>query len=350
MREGKVALTVLKRSILKNITPRSPQVLLGADIGNDFSCCAAISHRNDGVFILSSSHACAAPEEWAVTGAFYRCANDLYTAYSIGGVTLLGARLDILLPPETEEAALRQLIRSADNAAEQLGIEIMGGHTTVTSAVQKPVLSAALIASVCRNGAEGAHECRPEDVRLDNKAQPGQDIVITKWIGMEGTAYLAHRYAERLESHYRSEFLDNARDFMHYLTIKGEAAVAGKHGVKAMHNLSEGGVFGGLWELAERSGVGLDADLKKIPIRQETVELCEFCGRNPYQLLSGGALLLAADDGQHLVRELEAAGIPAAVIGMFTEGKDRILRNDEEIRYLDLPQKDDILKENENER
>ena len=84
-----------------------------------------------------------------------------------------------------------------------------------------------------------------------------------------------------------------------------------KSGVRAMHDVTAGGIFGALWELAEASGVGLDITLKKIPIRQETVEICEFFDINPYQLASGGSLLMAAEDGNRLVMDLAKEGIPA---------------------------------------
>ena len=96
---------------------------------------------------------------------------------------------------------------------------------------------------------------------------------------------------------YAQPFLDKAAKYIDYLSIRSEAAVAAKSGVAAMHDLSEGGVFGALWELGQCSGVGLEIDLKKIPIRQETIEICEFFDLNPYKLLSGGSLLLAAADG-----------------------------------------------------
>ena len=111
-----------------------------------------------------------------------------------------------------------------------------------------------------------------------------------------------------------------------------------------MQDLSEGGIFGALWEMADGAGVGLDVTLKKIPIRQETVEICEFFGVNPYQMLSTGALLIAVKDGEGLVQKLGIEGIPAAVIGRTTAGNERILRNGEEVRYLDKPQMDEMYR------
>ncbi len=131
---------------------------------------------------------------------------------------------------------------------------------------------------------------------------------------------------------------------MDYLSIIPEAAVAGRYGATAMHNVSEGGIFGALWEMMDGAGTGMVIDLKSIPIRQETVEICEFFDLNPYQLLSGGALLITADKGQELVKELQKEGIPATIIGKTTAGKDRVIRNEEEERFLDLPKMDEIFK------
>ena len=99
-----------------------------------------------------------------------------------------------------------------------------------------------------------------------------------------------------------------------------------------------------LWEMAAGSKVGLDIDLKKIPIRQETVEVCEALGLNPYILMSSGSMMIAVPDGYGLVRKLNQAGIHAAVVGKATAGNDRILRNGEETRYLDKPQSDELYK------
>ena len=117
-----------------------------------------------------------------------------------------------------------------------------------------------------------------------------------------------------------------------------------KCGVSAMHDITEGGIFGALWELAEGTGCGLDIDLKSIPIRQESVEVCEQFGVNPYLLMSSGSMLIATEDGPKLVRALAAEGIHSAIIGRATDGNDRILRNGDEIRYLDRPQSDELYK------
>ena len=111
-----------------------------------------------------------------------------------------------------------------------------------------------------------------------------------------------------------------------------------------MHDVTEGGIFGALWELAESSGVGLEIDLKRIPVKQETIEVCEYFGINPYELISSGCMLMASPDGNTLLRELDKAGIHASLIGKATEGNDRILLNQEERRFLEPPKTDELYK------
>ena len=128
------------------------------------------------------------------------------------------------------------------------------------------------------------------------------------------------------------------------MSIVPEAAVAITSKVSGMHDVSEGGIFRALWEVAQRAGVGLNVDLKKIPIRQETVEICEFFQLNPYEMLSGGSLIMIAEDGEALVEALAQAQIPATVIGKITEGHDRVVTNEDETRFLDRPRTDEIYK------
>ena len=126
------------------------------------------------------------------------------------------------------------------------------------------------------------------------------------------------------------------------MSVRSEAAVAAKSGVAAMHDISEGGIFGALWELGQCSGVGLEIDLKKIPIRQETIEICEFFDVNPYKLVSGGSMLMAAEDGNALMQAIRREGGKAVVIGKATDGNDRVLINGEERRFLETTQTDEL--------
>lgn len=187
----------------------------------------------------------------------------------------------------------------------------------------------------------------PQSCAISRIAGPDQDIVVSKWIGLEGTARLAKAYYERLRQRFPRRMIDEAAAFDKYLSVMPEAATAMKSGVCGMHAVSRGGIFAGLWEMAQAAGVGLEADLRKIPVRQETIEICEVIGENPYELLSGGCLLMTAKNGNALVSALEREEIPAVIIGHTTTGNDRVLYNKGHKRYLDKPRTERICQEME---
>lgn len=164
-----------------------------------------------------------------------------------------------------------------------------------------------------------------------------QDIVASKWIALEGTARLVRQHRERLQKRLPMRMIDEAAAFDQYLSVASEAATAMKSGVCGIRSLSQSGIFTGLWEMAQEAGVGLEVDLRKIPVRQETIEICEFLEVNPYELASGGCLLMTAESGNALATALLRTGIPATVIGRTTRGKERVVYHQGRKSYLNKP-------------
>lgn len=325
MKIGKVPENVLKRSVFKQIHTKRPEVVLGAGVGED---CAAIKLAPDETLVLSTDPITGTTQDIG-TLAIQITVNDLASA----GAEPVGVLLTVLLPEFVEEPELRQMMAQVETACAKAGVQVMGGHTEVTAVVNQPVIS------VCGVG-------KVKDGKLISTAgaRPGMDILVTKWIGIEGTAILAKEKEEELLTKFSAPFVAKAKALDVYISVQSEAAVAVRSGVSAMHDVTEGGIFGALWEMAEASGVGLEIDMKKIPVRQETVEVCEFFGLNPYQLISSGCMLMAATDGNLLVRELMKAGIPATIIGKATAGNDRVLINEDERRFLEPPKTDELYK------
>ena len=286
MKIGKVPESVLKRSILNQIHTKREEVLIGAGVGED---CAVLTLPEDEVFVVSTDPITGA-EKGAGKLAVQVTVNDLASS----GAEPMAILVSALLPPETEEAALRELMHEMELACNRLQVQIAGGHTEITTAVNRPILTVM-----------GIGKAKKDRVITTKGAKPGQDIVLSKWIGLEGTAILARDKEAELRTRYPSHMIEEAKAFDRWLSIVPEAATAVKSGVSAMHDVTEGGIFGALWELAESSGVGLEIDLKQIPIRQETVEICEFFAVNPYELISSGSLLMVTDDGLELVKRLE---------------------------------------------
>ena len=308
MKIGKVSETVLKRSIFKQIHTKRDEVLLGAGVGED---CAAVKLSPGEIFVISTDPITGTVKDVGML-AIQITANDLASS----GAEPVGVMLTVLLPEEIEEEDIREMMRQVEEACAHFHIQVMGGHTEVTRAVTQPVISVT-----------GVGKVREDRLVSTAGAKPGQDILVTKWIGIEGTSIIAKEKEKELLERFSQAFVDTAKGFDQYLSVLPDSRIAVEHGVSAMHDVTEGGIYGALWEVAEASGIGLEIDLKAIPIRQETIEICEYFELNPYYLISSGCMLMAADQGHDLVRKLEAAGIPAAVIGKATDGKARRIWN-----------------------
>ena len=170
------------------------------------------------------------------------------------------------------------------------------------------------------------------------------DLIVTKWIAMEGAVILERDFGEELRRHFPRAMVDTVRKLRALLGTGVDARTATHFGAADVQPLAEGGIFTALWRLAERAKAGLEVDLRSIPVKQEIIEICEYFDLNPYNMLSGGALLIRASDGLAMVSQLEHQGIPAALIGRTTEGNDRIIRNQDHVRYLDRPQREELYR------
>ncbi len=325
MKIGKVPENILKRSIIKLIKTKREEILVGAGVGED---CAVISLDSDEVFVMSTDPITGTSHDIGALSV-HVTANDIASS----GAEVIGVMLSVLLPEDTEEADLKDMMMQVEDTCAKLHIQTIGGHTEITKAVNQPIITVTGVGKVKRN-----------HIVTTSGVKPGDDIVITKWIGLEGTSIIAKEKEEKLLSKFAPSFINEAQSFEKYMSVVPEAAIAVKSGVDAMHDVTEGGIYGALWEIAEASGVGLEINLKRIPIKQETVEICEFFGLNPYALISSGSMLIAAPNGHDLVRELHKAGIEATVVGKALEGNDRVLLNDGERRFLEPPKSDELYK------
>lgn len=325
MKIGKLPEQVLIRSVLKQIKHRRDEVLIGPGVGLD---CAALELGEGEALVMSTD-----PITGTVKDLGRHCIHITANDLAASGAEPLGVMLTVLLTEETEEAEIKKMMAEAEEACKELNMEILGGHTEITDVVKQPLITVT-----------GVGKIKKERLLNQVQAKPNLDVVITKWIGLEGTSILAKEREEDLLKTFSPAFVNTAKGFDQYLSVVPEGRIASDMGASAMHDITEGGVFGALWELASAGNVGLEIDLKAIPIRQETVEVCEHFDANPYQIMSSGSMMIAIQDGAALVRSLKAEGIEASVVGRTTEGRDKILRNGQEIRYLDRPQPDELYK------
>lgn len=344
---GKLTESIYERSVIKVVKANSienKKFYDGAGLGAD---CAVLSGKKvsdtahkDCEGIMSGQALASGMDVRLAARAYMAATNHVIACCAnSAAVGLFGsyANLTLVVPERLREIKIRSMIEAVSIQAEETGIPIMSCNVQVL-----PVVNEAVATCVVSAGLENKGDSNL--VTMTKRAHIDEDIVMTKWAGLEGTAVIAGGSYSRLCERYPSDIVEEAVDFFRYLSIASEAATAVKSGANYLQVLREGGVFGGLWQLAADNGVGLVVDLKSIPVRQETIEVCEFFDLNPYELLAGGSLLITTANGGELVRALEKSGVQATVIGRTTQGNDRILRHAEESRFLEPARGDEIYK------
>lgn len=325
MNIGKIPESVLKRSVFKQIKIKDSEAIVGPRVGED---AAVIGMGQDEVVILSENPVIGTAQEIGNLGVIL-AVNNLVAQ----GAIPVGIMVDLLLPPSSTESELRKIMKELEEECKIRNMIILGGNTEVTTAVCLPILC---ITGVGRE--------KKENIIRTFGVKPGDDIIVTKYVGLCGTAKIIRKKETELLTRYAKPFLEVAKNVISEISVEKEAKIAKEFGVSAMHDVSKGGIFGAIWEMASASNIGVEISLAKIPIRQHTIEVCEFFDLNPYQLLSNGSLLICTQRGNELVELLEREKIPAAIIGKAVKGNDRVVYYGEEKRFLEPPKGDEIYK------
>ncbi len=175
--------------------------------------------------------------------------------------------------------------------------------------------------------------------------RPDQDLVMAGYMALAGSAVMVRQDRERLLDRLPEELIDQLLAFdRRREECKDilQESIGKEAGASAWFPLGEGGIFNGLWHMADHWGTGFTVQLKDLPVRQETIEVCEIEEKNPYYLYSEGCWLLAADHGDRVCAALRAQGIPAAVIGVLTNKKDKTLCHDSTVSCLNRPRQDEL--------
>lgn len=325
MKQGKVSETILRRSVFKQLHNKNHKVVIGTGIGED---CAVLEWEQDRHCVLATN-----TFTYGVKGTAGMLVHNIANNLATRGAIPIAMEVTLLLPERAREIQIKQLMEELEMVCQELEITIVGGSTEVSDSVIRPVLTATGIGSVELN-----------EPLVNSKIEVEQELVMTKWIGLQGTSLLARLDEEKLSKRFSRRLIETAQSFDQYASVLPEATIGKKWNVSAMHDLSKGGIFQGLWELVRESHFGLEVDLKKISIQQETVELCEYYNINPYELDSGGALLLATNNGIELVKQLENQGIFSSIIGKTKPGNDKIILNDDQRRCLEACKYDEYFK------
>jgi hydrogenase expression/formation protein HypE len=324
---GKVPPKILKEIIFRNLGTRRKEVKVGPSQGLD----GAVIEVGDKSLVTSMD---------PITGALNRVgwlavnvnANDVATF----GVQPAFLSSCFLLPENTTEETVETISRQIDMSAKKLGIAVIGGHSETT-----PNLAFPIVVGCCMGLTERGHYVTAQG------AQAGNMLILTKSAGMEGTAILAaDRHTQLTERIGRAE-LKKAEGFFKNISVVKEAILAFRTGhVRAMHDPTEGGVAGGIHELADASNVGFKVYGDRIPIAMETLKVCEFFGIDPLQLTASGSLLIAVEKtfAGEVLKVFKNSGIAATVIGelMSSPKKRLVVRKDGEVEKLVRPVSDHL--------
>lgn len=325
MKIGNVSQTVLKRSILKQLKFKREEAFFEPSVEE---MCFGIRLKG-GEQTISSTAVLYGDEKDLGVFALAQAVNHLASR----GAVPVGASVHIMLPPYAYESRLKAMTECVERASSAHNIQILCAKAEVSPVINKAIVYV-----------NGVGVLKQGELLQSSMGRPNQDIVLLKWIGLEGTFRIMREKEEALSKRFVPSFLHNIREMEQEIFSIKELQLAKAFGVSAMHQITGGGILAALWEMAEASGIGLEVDLKQMSIRQETVEVCEFCHLNPYQLTSAGSVLIITEHGEQLVKEFEKMGVMASLLGKTTTDQARIILGGEERRFLDRPQPEELLK------
>ncbi len=307
---GKIPPQILEKLVLEPVTHSKIQrddIVVRPKTGED---CSAIDPQGE-LCVFSTDPITGATKDAGYLAVHINC-NDVFSA----GAEPVGILMTVLLPTNSDEKDLEALTKGTLEAASEVGIEVLGGHTEVTDAVNRPVISATIIGKT-----------KNRNMICTGGAKVGQDVVMTKWAGLEGTVIIAQEYEIQLQNVVPKTLLEQAKGYKGFLSVGKEARIAIEHGATAMHDATEGGILGAVWEVAECSGLGVTVFADDIPLTEATKSICEHAKIDPLLLISSGTMVITAFEGQALVEKLQKAGVQAAVIGKMTEKEKMIQKN-----------------------
>jgi len=255
-------------------------------------------------------------------------------------VAVMGARprymtYSLLLPPETPRDDLRRIIDAIHKAARGLGIAIVGGHTGHYPGFTAPTIGGITVFAVARR----------KDIVTPAGARPGDEIILTKGPAIETAGLLASLREEELLLRFPARLVDRAKALALAITVVDDAlAAAAAGGVTAMHDATEGGVIGGLYEIAAASGVGMEVDERLFVYPDEVRMVCEAFAIDPVRAIAEGSLLLTVRPGRSaaVLARLKRKRIAASVVGRVLKDRRRrtLRRVDGRVERLEIPEQD----------
>lgn len=323
MKIGKLPNSLLEKIVIEPVNSHSvdrKEVILKPSIGED---CAALKLGNN-ICLLSTDPITGAVEDIGKL-AININTNDIASS----GGEPVGIMVTALLPADISEEEISKIIEDLYSEAEKVNVAILGGHTEITDAVNKPVLSCTVIG-------------KTKKLIPSCGAKTGDSVIMTKYAAMEGTSIFAWDKADKLKN-VDSNLIERAKKLSNSLSVIKEGKIGARLGAHAMHDVTESGILGACWEIADCAGLGIEVYIDKIPILSETEIICKELGVNPLRLISSGSMLIVCNNEEEMVSELEKAGIKATVIGRII-GKHKTVLINGVREQLEEPDVDELYK------
>ncbi len=189
--------------------------------------------------------------------------------------------LTVMLPEGTTEEQVEEIMKQAGEASEELGVEIIGGHTEITPAVNKPVIVSTAIGRGAKWSSQQAENMKPGDY-----------ILMTKQAGLEGTAIIAGDFKDELAGLLSEEEFREAEEMMRQVSVVREGVIAGRIGTAGMHDITEGGVLGAVWEMCDIAKTGAEVWVDQIPVAAVTKKICDHFDIDYLRLISSGSMMI----------------------------------------------------------
>ena len=308
---GKVSSDVLNRVVLQHLGRADPDVVVPPRHGVD----AGIIRIGEGRVLAVTTDPVFLVPAYGWRRAAWFAVHILASDVAVTGLSPRWMTVDLNLPRDLDDDGLAALWRAYARTCDDLGIAVVTGHTGRYDGCAWPMVGGATCMAV---GAEDAYV-------TPAMAEPADHVVLTKGAAIEATALLAATFPDRVRDGVGEATWRAADALFEAMTVVPEARVAARvglrdRGVTAMHDATEGGVLGGLVELAEASGTGMRIDARAIPVRPEVRAVCDLARIDPYGAISEGSLIATVrpEAVRGLLDAFAEAGIPAADVGVVT--------------------------------
>lgn len=334
LKAGKLPADLLA-ALLQGMTT-GPEVLLGGAVG--FDAAVVDSTPGSAKYLVAKTDPITFTTDRAGHYAVHVNANDIACMGGVPKWFLATA----LLPDGTEEGTVREIFDQLKGACASIGVSLVGGHTEITPAVNRPIVIGCMLGEVAAS-----------ELLSPQNACDGDVLILTQGAAIEGTAVLAREAVGRLvDAGVTDAQIAVAADLLDrpgISVLSAASALRGQEGVHTFHDPTEGGVATAIQELAIATGLRIEVEVDDVVVLPETSTVCEALGLDPLGLLASGALLVVVSPGQsdEALSRLGKEGIPATVIGRLVEGAGTfqgrsalpVFERDELARYLDAENK-----------